>query len=88
MGKKGPSSSSSSSGGGGGASKDGKAAAASGAEAKGEAGGGPKKRPPKGHRQKGAGAVIADKGAFVRWWCMWVIRTWMMCLLRPRRRYL
>lgn len=58
MGKSGPSSSSSPANKGGGKS-DGKGG---GAATPGGASEGPKKRPPKGHKQKGAGAVIADKG--------------------------
>ena len=70
MGKKGPSSSSSSSGGAGGGK--GQAAAAGAAEPPASEGG-PRKRPPKGHRQRGAGAVMVDKGAW-RW-------VYMVCVL-------
>jgi hypothetical protein len=67
MGKKGPTSSSSSSSGGG---KKGDASSSKGAApAPAAEEGGPKKRPPKGHRQKGAGAVIADKGGLC-WVCL------------------
>lgn len=66
MGKKGPSSSSSSSSSNNTKGDKDAGAGAAGAKAGGggggEAEGGPKKRPPKGHRQRGAGAVMVDKG--------------------------